>query len=188
METNKIGKEAIISQVPIPIEEYNELLPYLKVKSYSKNQILKACHEVETTRRYLISGTLALFENQEDTKVCRRIYSKHCLVCDFESFEKGQLTDFSIVAYTDCLVCEIPKELEAAILIPAPHIIKLILRLSHQVLVQNLEWTSVLWLSPKARYSRLPQICPDFALIKIKDICGILNLPERTLQRLRKKT
>lgn len=188
MESQKMGMGTIISQVPIPIEEYNELLPYFKVKSYRKNEILKGFHEVEIHRRYLISGTLAMFEKQLETRICRRIYSKSCLVCDFESYANERLTDFSIVAYTDCLVCEIPKELDAAILESPPNIIKLILRLSHQVVVQNLEWTSVLWLSPKARYRRLPQICPDFALIKIKDICGILNLPERTLHRLREKS
>lgn len=185
MEASKTGKETIISQVPIPLEEYSDLLPYFKIKSYSKNDILKGTTEVETKRRYIISGTLAMFENQSESKICRRIYSKSCLVCDFESYSAERLTDFSIVAYTDCLVCEIPKEFDATMLESPPTIIKLILRLSHQVVVQNLEWTSVLWLSPKARYRRLPQICPDFALIKIKDICGILNLPERTIYRLR---
>jgi hypothetical protein len=41
MEASKTGKGTIISQVPIPLEEYNELLPYFKIKSYRKNEVLK---------------------------------------------------------------------------------------------------------------------------------------------------
>jgi hypothetical protein len=185
MESKKIGKETIISHVPIPIEEYSDLLPHFKIKSYRKNEILKGFHEVEIERRYLISGTLALFERIGKKTTCRRIYSKSTLVCDFESYTQERLTNYCIKAYADCLICEIPKEIELKIMESPESMIKLILRLSQQVVLQNWEWSSILWLPPEERYRRLPQICPDFALIKIKDICGILNLPERTLHRLR---
>lgn len=188
MESKKIGKGTIISQVPIPIEEYIELLPYFNVKSYRKNEVLKGFHEVEIQRRYLISGTLALFERQGKKTKCRRIYSKSTLVCDYESYTGTRLTNYAIKAYADCLVCEIPKEIELKIMECPDTMVKLILRLSQQVVLQNWEWNSILWLPPEERYNRLPQICPDFALIKIKDICGILNLPERTLHRLRGKS
>ncbi|MCL6261462.1 hypothetical protein M3O96_20350 [Aquiflexum sp. TKW24L] len=188
MESKKIEKGTIISQVPIPFEEYSDLLPYFNIKAYPKNEILKGFHEVEVLRRYLISGTLALFESQGKKSKCRRIFSKSTLVCDFESYTQERLTNYAIHAYTDCLVCEIPKEIELKILDCPQSLIKLVLRLSHQVVLQNLEWSSIFWLPPEERYRRLPQICPDFALIKIKDICGILNLPERTLHRLREKS
>lgn len=186
MESKKIEKGTIISQVPIPIEEYSDLLPYFKIRSYPKNTVLKETHEIETQRRYLISGTLALFERLGKKTTCRRIYSKSTLVCDFESYAQGRLTNYCIKAYSDCLICEIPREIELKIMDSPKSMIKLILRLSQQVVLQNLEWSSILWLSPEERYQRLPQICPDFALIKIKDISGILNLPERTIYRLRR--
>ncbi|MCH6236035.1 hypothetical protein [Cognataquiflexum rubidum] len=186
MESNKIGKGTIISQVPIPIEEYSDLLPHFKIKSYRKNTILKEIHEIETQRRYLISGTLALFERLGKKTKCRRIYSKYTLVFDFESYTQERLTNYCIKAYADCLICEIPREIELRIMESPESMIKLILRLSQQLVLQNWEWSSILWLPPKERYKQLPQICPDFALIKIKDISGILNLPERTIYRLRR--
>ena len=185
MESKKIGEGAVISHVPIPFEEFNTLLPYFKIRSYRKNEIVKGFDEVETHRRYLISGTLALFERQSESNACRRIYSKSTLVCDFESYANERTTNFTILAYADCLVCEIPKGIELKITDHLDAMTKLILRLSQQELIQNLQWNGILWLPPEERYKRLPQICPDFALIKIKDICGILNLPERTLHRLR---
>jgi len=185
MDTKKTRKRAIISQVPIPFEEYHDLIPYIKIRKFDKNEVIKGFHQIETQRRYIISGTVALFEKKIKEPICRRIYSKYSMVWDSESFAGERLTNFSIVAYTDCVVCELPKEIDSKFQYSNSSLTKLIFRVSQQALVQNMEWNSILWLPPRERYSQLPKICPDFALIKVKDISGILNLHERTIYRLR---
>jgi hypothetical protein len=93
--------------------------PISKSKVTAKMKSSKDFHEVENLRRYLISGTLALFEKQGKKTKCRRIYSKSTLVCDFESYVEARLTNYAIKAYADCLVCEIPKGIELQ-LTPTP--------------------------------------------------------------------
>ena len=53
MESYKVGKGAIISNVSFPIEEYIDLMPTFNVKSCRKIEKLKGFDQIKTQRIYL---------------------------------------------------------------------------------------------------------------------------------------
>lgn len=170
---------------PIPRESYTELLPYLRIVKYPKNTLVKSASEIEMTSRYVFSGMLALFEQQEGQEVCRRIFGPSDTACDFESYHQGELTAYSIKAYTDTVAAELSRQDEAAILSQLNFWAALGIRINHRIAARDGQWRKLLWLPPRERYEMLRSLCPQFGMLKIRDIAGMLNLPQRTVFRIR---
>lgn len=172
---------------PIPLESYKKLLAYLKVAKYPKNTVIKHPIIPETTSRYVFSGILGFYESSGESMVCRRIFGPTDTVCDFESYHSGEQSMFCIKAYTDVLLVELTKFNESKILADLHLFAELGVRVNHRIAVRDAAWKKLLWLPPIQRYETLRQLCPLFYKVKVKDIAGMLNLPERTVFRIRKR-
>ncbi|MCS4434219.1 hypothetical protein [Aquiflexum gelatinilyticum] len=175
------------SLMVIPLEEYLELMPYLTFKKYPKNTVLKGASDVESVSRYLFEGLIGLFENREEDTVCRRIYCPNDTVCDFDSYLNRAKNNLSLITYTECMVAEFTQENEVLVIKNLKNFAELGLKINHRITSRDAQWKKLYWLEPVQRYDHLYRICPCLGEVKIKDVCGILNLPERTVSRLRVK-
>lgn len=173
------------SLMVIPFEEYLKLMPYLTFKKYPKNTVLKGILELETKSRYIFDGLIGLFEEKENESICRRIFGVSDTVCDFDSYLHNKKTNQMLIAYTDCLVAEFSKESELKVVEQLKFFAELGLKINHRINSRDEQWKKLYWMNPKERHDHLHKICPHLEAIKIKQICGILNLPERTVSRLR---
>lgn len=173
------------SLMVIPLEEYLKLMPYLTFKKYPKNTVLKGVTEVESLSRYIFEGMIGLYENKEEESVCRRIYCPNDTVCDFESYLSRVKNNLSIITYTECLVAEFSRENEVLVIENLKFFAELGLKINHRITSRDAQWKKLYWLEPVQRYEHLYTICPCLGEVRIKHVCGILNLPERTVSRLR---
>ena len=171
----------------IPYEEYLKLKPYLNITKYPKNVVLKSPTEIESKSRYVFEGLIGLFENSDNKSICRRIFSKSDIVCDFDSYLNEKTTNLSFIAYTDCIVAELTKQNEPLVVNTMKVFAELGIKINHRITSRDNDWKKIYWLKPDKRYDHLYKICPSLTEVKVKDICGILNLPERTVSRLRSK-
>lgn len=169
----------------IPYDSYLKLWPYLKIIKYPKNMVLKSSTEIETKSRYILEGLIGLFDNTQEESICRRIFTRTDIVCDFDSYLNEKPTDFSFIAYSDCTIAELPKENEPLVLKHMKDFAELGIKINHRITSRDNEWKKIYWLNPEKRCDHLYKICPSLTEVKVKDICGILNLPERTVSRLR---
>ncbi|SIS59813.1 cAMP-binding domain of CRP or a regulatory subunit of cAMP-dependent protein kinases [Belliella pelovolcani] len=180
-------KEDYDSILTISFDAYLELFKYLSIRRYKKNEIIKDNSQIEVASRYISKGIIALYDLSLKVPACRRIYSKSETVCDMESYLTESITSSKIVAYTNCIVCELPKENEFKVIDNIPEFAKLALRINHRNATNEFRWRRLAWKNKENAYLELMQLCPDFSSIKVKDICTIIDLPERSIYRLRQK-
>lgn len=171
----------------IDYNDYLKLFEYLRIKNYKKGEILKSHDEVEHVYRYIFSGNIALYEYRDKRSLCRRIYNANEIACDFDSYSAEVKSNFIIKAFTDVQVAELNKTDEFKIIENIPAFPKLALKIYHRTIKKEIQWRKLLWMEKRKAYITLQKICPVFNLLNVFEIAAILNLPERSVFRLRKE-
>ncbi|MFC4875061.1 Crp/Fnr family transcriptional regulator [Negadavirga shengliensis] len=181
----EVIKKDLDTLMDISAGEYADLSPYLRIRSYEKNSFIIKEGQVEDHYRYLLSGIIGLFEKIEDKPVCRRLFTETDIAIDFVSYFFQAPSDFHLKAYTDCIVCELNRKDVDIIYRNFWKFSQLGSRLNQRCIVRELAWRKMLWNKPLETYNEFLRLFPKANMIKIKDISGVLNIPERTLNRLR---
>ncbi|MFD2035161.1 hypothetical protein ACFSKL_10185 [Belliella marina] len=168
-------------------KEYVRLFEYLEIRTFSKGEVIKNHDEVEVVSRYVHSGEIALYEYKSKDLLCRRIFNPQEIACDFESYWSESNSNILLKAFTDVKVSELAKFKEFEVIESIPEFAKLALRINHRNTKIDHQWRRLHWMDKKEAYKALQRLSSVFSLISVKDISTILNIPERTVFRLRKE-
>lgn len=167
------------------LEEYQKLWPFLEIKTYPKKSVLKVPGTTEDRSRYIFEGVIAMYYHDQGNAQCSRIYSKTDTVCDFESYAQAKSSSVSFVALTDCVVCELKVENELAVVDTIPSFGSLAIRINHRITARDCRWKNLLILPNAEKYRKFQEQFPKYGFVSVKDTAALLNIPERTLSRIR---
>jgi CRP-like cAMP-binding protein len=166
-------------------EDYLRLGEFLQFRRYPKKEVIRREGIPEDRSRYVFEGVMASYEHESGLPHCRRIYSETDTVCDFESYATGNPSRFSLVALTDCVVCELPKERELEVVAAIPAFGALAIRINQRITVRDSRWKDLLLRGDAEKYASFQRLFPRYGILAVKDIASLLNIPERTMFRLR---
>lgn len=181
----EVIKKDMDSLVEMTIKEYVDFSRYLHIRYYEKNRYIINEGEVEHCYRYILSGIVGLFELKHEKTICRRLFTETDIAIDFESYFYQIPSDFHLKAYTDCIVCELYTKDVEIVYQNYQRFSKLGTKLTQRCIIRELAWRKMLWNKPSEAYNEFLKLFPKANLIKIKDISGVLNIPERTLNSIR---
>ncbi|WP_229744557.1 hypothetical protein [Belliella aquatica] len=168
-------------------KEYVKLFQFLKIKCYKKGEILKSHDELELVSRYIFKGDIAEYEYRAKKFYCRKVFSAPDTACDFESYRSEETSNITLKAFTDVQVGELQKSDEFSVIEYIPVFAKLALRINHRIAKIDRQWKRLHWLEKKEAYNTLQKLCPVFNQLQVAEISAILNIPERSVFRIRKE-
>ncbi len=180
-------KEDFDNLLTVDHQDYKLLFQFLQIKNYKKGDILKSHEEVEKVYRYIFSGNIGLYELVENKVFCRRIFNKKEIASDFYSYSAESQSNFIIKAFTDVQIAELNRANESIIIESVPEFPILALKIYQRIIKKEIQWKKLLWMEKRKAYEELKLLCPVFSLLNVIEISAILNLPERTVFRLRKE-
>ena len=180
-------KEDYDNLFKIKLQDYVKLFDYLTIKSYRKGEVIKSHEEIETVSRYIFTGEIALYEYRSKKLLCRRIYNPKETACDFESYWSELKSNLILKAFTDVTVAELSKKKEFEVIEDIPSFSKLALLINHRNAKIDAQWKRLHWMDKEEAYDTLRKLCSVFGLIPVMDISTMLNIPIRTVYRLRNK-
>ncbi|GAB2633484.1 hypothetical protein GCM10026987_34140 [Belliella aquatica] len=180
-------KEDLDSLLVIDRKEYIKLFQFLKIKSYRKGEVLKSHEELEMVSRYIFSGDIAEYEYRDKKLYCRKIFSAQETACDFESYWSEEKSNITLKAFTDVQVGELHKADEFNVIEYIPVFAKLALKINHRMTKIDQQWKRLHYMEKKDAYNSLQKICRVFGLLQVLEISAILNIPERSVFRIRKE-
>lgn len=168
---------------------WNEFSKYIKIRKFSKNDIVKEYYKTEKFINILISGSVAHFVPSEEKDVCINLYYEDEIFSDYLSF----LTQKPTVIKTECLEDTIlwslsfenlqmlyEKANESLLIGKAISDIMFTKKQSEQI--------NLLTLSPTERYQKLIKERPlVFQRTPLKIIASYLGITPESLSRIRKK-
>lgn len=178
-------KEDYDSLHPVSGEDYGRLLDFLDFRRYARRETIRKEGLPEDRSRYVFEGVLAMYCHQSGVPLCRRIFCETDTVCDFESYATGNPSGYSLVALTDCVVCELAKDQELEVIEAIPTFGSLAIRINQRITVRDSQWKDLLLYPDAERYEIFQKRFPRYGILAVKDIASLLNIPERTMFRLR---
>lgn len=178
-------KEDYDSLHPVGWEDYEKLLGFLEFRRFQKKEVIRKEGMAEDRSRYVFEGVLAMYDHRSGVPQCRRIFSETDTVCDFESYATGNPSRFSLVALTDCVVCDLAKDRELRVVDAIPAFGSLAIRINQRITVRDSQWKDLLLHPDAQRYEMFQKHFPRYGILAVKDIASLLNIPERTMFRLR---
>jgi CRP-like cAMP-binding protein len=170
---------------PVAQDDFERLCDFLEFKHYKRKEIIRTNGVVEDKSRYIFEGVLGLYECRSGGPLCRTIYHESDTVCDFESYTTGEPSKFSLVALTECLVCELTKDQELKAIEAIPSFGCLAIRIYQRMMLRNSRWNDLLLQGDAEKYEIFQKLFPKYGVLAVKDIASLLNIPERSMFRLR---
>lgn len=178
-------KEDYDSLHAVDREDYKRLWNFLQFRRYPRRETIRKEGLSEDRSRYVFEGVLAMYDHRSGMPHCRRIFSETDTVCDFESYATGNPSRFSLVALTDCVVCDLTKDQELRVVDAIPSFGSLAIRINQRITVRDSRWKDLLLQPDALRYEMFQKQFPRYGMLAVKDIASLLNIPERTMFRLR---
>lgn len=182
-------KEIFDTYYQADIKYWNEFSKYIKVRSFSKDEIIKEYYKTENFINILVSGSVAHFVPNEGKDVCINLYYENDIFSDYLSFLTQKPTTIKTESLEETIVWSISfnnlenlyKKAEKSILIgKAFSDIMFIKKQSEQI--------NLLTLSPTERYLKLIKEKPAiFQRTALKVIASYLGVTPESLSRIRKR-
>ncbi|WP_143960166.1 cyclic nucleotide-binding domain-containing protein [Litoribacter populi] len=113
-------KEAIDPYCSITGEQLQKISPFLEVKSYSAQQIIKPVNSEEKTVRFVLEGKLGLFYFDNKKEICDNIFTSGYLAFDLLSYLEKKVSSSYLITLTPCKVVEFHRDRRIEILQKVP--------------------------------------------------------------------
>lgn len=182
-------KEIFDRYYSVDLKFWIEFSKHIKVREFSKNDIVKDYHKTEKFINILVAGSVAHFVPSNERDVCINLYYENEIFSDYLSF----LTQKSTIIKTECLEDSVLWSLSFNALqtlyeksSPSILIGKAISDLMFTK--KQSEQINLLTLSPTERYLKLIKERPlVFQRTPLKIIASYLGIAPESLSRIRKK-
>lgn len=172
------------------IHLWTEFAKYVQVRTFEKNELIKAYHATEKYVNILISGSVAHFVQAADKDICINLFYENQFFSDYLSFLTQSPSPIKTQALEDTLIWSIShtdlnylysKSTTGLFIGKAISDAMFIRKQSEQI--------NLLTLSPAERYLKLIKERPEiFQRTSLKIICSYLGVTAESLSRIRKKS
>lgn len=182
-------KEVFDRYYPVDLKFWAEFCKHIKVREFSKNDIVKDYYKTEKFINILVSGSVAHFVPSEEKDVCINLYYENEIFSDYLSF----LTQKPTIIKTECIEDTILWSLSFA------DLQKLYEKSNQSLLIgkaisdilfakKQSEQINLLTLTPTKRYLKLIKERPlVFQRTPLKIIASYLGIAPESLSRIRKR-
>lgn len=171
------------------IQLWTAFANYIQIRTFEKNEVIKAYHTTEKYINILISGSVAHFVLAADKDICINLYYEEHIFSDYLSFLTQSPNIIQTQALEDSIVWSIShvdlqnlysRSATGLFIGKAISDVMFIRKQSEQI--------NLLTLSPAERYLKLIKERPEiFQRTSLKIICSYLGVTAESLSRIRKK-
>jgi len=119
--------------------EFSRLDFYVNLRRAKKNELLKTTNKIELNSRYICSGIVGLYFEDEDRPVLIQVFKETDVAFDVESYLNTSVTSFYLKCLSDVVYYELSKSSELQLVVNHPKFIKLLIAVKHRMLSRQTE-------------------------------------------------